>query len=206
MPTIKELERELENESEKLLKPKDKKLNNLKELISGLKYGELKEKCNPQNTLIIFQKVLLPLKKQLAISIADISNMFKQTEIILWTDRKGHSTEKAAKDYLIKNKHCGEFRIEIKTKGFMKAGIKAFDCWKNLNIILNEYKYTVEFEKQNQKPLFEKLYNQLLTKTELNVVAENFCEILLDHITAQVERIKKQKPKNKIIKKRVINK
>ncbi|MEO8398724.1 MAG: PDDEXK nuclease domain-containing protein, partial [Ignavibacteriaceae bacterium] len=61
LPTIEELETELEREIQIFQKPIDKKLGKLKELISGLKNEEVKEKRTPEKTSIIFIDFVFPL-------------------------------------------------------------------------------------------------------------------------------------------------
>lgn len=63
MPTIEELEQELEKETEKLQRPVDQKLNRLKELLRGLKHEEVKEKMSPETTATLFNKVAFAFKK-----------------------------------------------------------------------------------------------------------------------------------------------
>lgn len=195
MPSIKELEAVITEESEKLLKPSDKKFIQLKELISDLKYPEAKEERSPANIMKIFTKVFLPLKEKLIESIDEILKMFAHSEIMIWTDNKGHDSDIKAKIFLKEIKICGNFKIEVRLKGFKKAGTKAFNSWKDLFIIMEDYHYTFAMDRNFNGVISEKLYNELPTKDEINSVIEKFRESLLDSITQQVERIKNESKK-----------
>lgn len=196
MPSIKELEAELDKEYKVLQKPSDKKLDRLKEMLRDVKEEQVQEKRNPENTTRIFNKIILPLKKSIAQTLQkEIANWFEETEIMIWTDNQGHYKDIEAKEHL-KNQfkgNCGEFRIEVRTKGFKPVGTKAFSCWKDINVHLTEYKYTIGFDRNGQNAFIEKLYHQLPTKAELDGIVEKFNEAIIDDITQQLERIKQVK-------------
>src|SRR5690606_12079578 len=63
LPSVEEIEAEMEREVEKFQKPLDKKLNKLKELLTNLKSEEVKEKLTPVVTSLLFKKFILPLKQ-----------------------------------------------------------------------------------------------------------------------------------------------
>lgn len=196
MPSIEELEAEIDKEYKILQKPVDQKLDKLKSLLSELKTEQVKEKRNEENTFKIFSKVILPIKKGIIQATGkEIKEWFEEIDIMLWTGGRGHHSDKEARDYLqneMKNR-CDEFRIDIRPQGFKPAGTEAFNLWKELNIYLGEYKYSIGFNRQGQNALLEKLYHQLPSQSELNEVIDAVSEMLLDDITQQVERIKKGK-------------
>lgn len=196
MPSIEELEAEIDKEYKVLQKPLDKKMDRLKELLSDLKEEEVKEKRNTENTVKICNKVVLPLKKGISQTLEkEIGKWFEETKIMIWTESRGHHSDKEAKDYLkndMKNR-CNEFKIEVRTVGFKPAGTRAFNCWKDLSISLGDYKYSIGLNRHGQDAILEKLYHQLPSQIELNGIVEKFSEIFIDDIMAQVERIKQPK-------------
>jgi predicted nuclease of restriction endonuclease-like (RecB) superfamily len=193
MPTIAELEAELDKEYKILQKPVDEKLNKLKELVKGLKQGVAKEKNSPENILKVLNKVILPLKKSIVIELEkkEIISYFREVEITFWNDRQGYKTDKELKESLKKNEYTGEFRIEIRLKGFKQAGTKAFNTSQELYCTLSEYKYSIGLARNEQKYIVEKLYDQSPDKIEIEQIIDEFAEKLLDDITRQVEHISK---------------
>lgn len=193
MPTVEELEAEIEKEMAELKKPVDKKFDRLKELISGLKQPKVKEKRSPKTSERIFSKVVLPLRDEMKKVLAKISKEFSATEIMVWTDNQGHRTDAEAQAHVKKYKEFNEYRIEIRLRGFKPAGTKAFDIWKDLRITTNSYNYTIALDRhQPQNNLLEKLYHELPEKEEFEDVIEKCTENILDDITQQVERIQKE--------------
>jgi predicted nuclease of restriction endonuclease-like (RecB) superfamily len=186
MPTVEELELELEKETEKFLKPSDKKMHRLKELLSELKQEEVKEKHNPVNSERIYTKVLLPLKKKVALSLKEVFDMFDQSYIKIGVDNNLFSAESEARTELEKRKQCYNYTILLDLIGFKKAGIKAFNAGKYLYITLEEYKYTIDIDQSPRVMLLEKLYHQFPTKKEIEMVVDTYCEIILDDISIKV--------------------
>lgn len=191
LPTVEELEEAMEIEVQKLERPIDKKFNKLKELLSGLKSEEVKEKRTPEKTSLIFKKFLLLLKQNIMISLKEeIIPLFEGSELIIVTDHHGHLSDEEAIDYLenkLKNQ-CYNFKIELRLNGFKKAGTKAFNCVKTIEIQMGDYNYRCTIG-NNTDVLLEKLYHQLPDTNELNILVDKFCEGLLDEITQQVQRI-----------------
>jgi predicted nuclease of restriction endonuclease-like (RecB) superfamily len=191
LPTVEELEAEMEREIQKFQRPMDKKLDKLKELLSTLKYDEVKEKLTSENTAAIFNDVVLPLKNNIwELVKSEILNLFESASFIIWTDSQGHSSEIEAANYLsekLKN-HCYTFKIQLQLKGFKKAGIKTFDIWKSIIVQLGNYSFTSQLE-EVAGVLIEKLYHQLPDKSELAYLAEKYFESLIDDINQRIEQI-----------------
>jgi predicted nuclease of restriction endonuclease-like (RecB) superfamily len=195
MPTIEELEKEIEVEYTELLKPVDKKIGQLKELIKGLKQPPVKEKRTAANCERILTKVVLFLRNSITKQLEEkgMAERFEEIEIMVYTDNQGHRTDKAVKDYLKQRKEVGEFRIELRLNGFIPAGTKAFNIWKDLSIVTNTYNYTIGFERHSQNALLEKLYHQLPNKKEFENIIDKWMEGIVDSITQQLELIKQRR-------------
>lgn len=194
LPSIEELEAEIEKEMEELKKPVDKKYDRLKELISGIKQPKVKEKRSPKTSQRVFTKVVLPLRDEIKKALAKISKEFSGNEIMVWTDNQGHRTDAEAQAHVKKHKEFNEYRIEIRLRGFKPAGTKAFDIWKDLCITTGNYNYAIGLGRnQQQNILPEKLYHELPDKKEFEKVVEKITESIIDDITQQIERIKQEK-------------
>ena len=84
------------------------------------------------------------------------SKIQQSIEMMVWTDNQGHKTDKTVKDYLKQHKEVGEFRIELRLNGFIPAGTKAFNIWKDLSIVSSTYNYTIGFDRNQQNTIFGK--------------------------------------------------
>ncbi len=191
LPSVEELEKELEREVKNYQKPIEVKLSKLKELLSNLKSDEVKEKKTPENTTTIFMELLFPLKNKIIQELKkEITPLFESIECFIWLDSRGLQNDEEIKKYFIENlkKQCYKFKIEIRSNGFKKVGTKAFDIIKSLIIRLENYSYICEFE--GLAGIFlEKLYHQLPNNKEIEKIAERFCEWLIDDINQHLERL-----------------
>lgn len=194
LPSVEELEAELEKDVKKFQKPIDSKLEHLKALIGGLKQPKVKETRSPETTKRILTKVIIPLWVGIKKELAEISKEFEKAEITIWTDNQGHKTDKEAQTYLKEHKSFNECRIEIQLRVFKAAGTKAFYVWKDICIHMHESYYTVNIGRHHPQSILlkEKLYHELLSKKEIQEVIEKFHEQIVDDITQQIERIQNQ--------------
>lgn len=192
IPTIEELEREIDAEAEKYIKPTEKKMNRLKEMLAGMKNEEVKEMLNYTNSEKVFTDVVSSLKDDLTASLKEIAGMFDRSTIKFGLDNHEFDNSDQVLGQLRRKESNRQFAIHFSFWGFKKAGTKAFVYWKHLYIYLEDYKYTISLEQQNQNPLLEKLYHQLPTSQEHEQIIEKFTEIVLDEITKNVERINGQ--------------
>lgn len=194
MPTIEELEVELEKEIQELKKPIDRKLDRVRELISNLKEPKVKEKRNPQTSKRVFIKVVLPIKNGIINGLAEILKDFEDSEVIVYMDGRGFKTDKELHEYIKEQKEFREYRIDMRLNGFKHAGTKAFNICQDVTIITDKYNYSIRLNRpQPQSNLLEKLYHEMPTKKEYDEVIEKYIENILDEITMQIELIKNQK-------------
>lgn len=189
LPTIAELEEEIEKEIEQLESPLKNKFDKLKSMIAGLKNEEIKQKRDETITKNIFEKMVIPLKdKILEIAKSDILPLFDNSNSSLRIDGYGsNNLNDIIKRLTDSNYNTRNFIIELRLEGLKKAGKDAFDSYQELNIRLLDYKYQLGFDTRD---IFdERLYHQLLTDSELTNIAEKFVDRLLDQITSNIERI-----------------
>ena len=192
MPTIEELEKEIEEGYTEMLKPVDKKIGQLKELIKGLTQPPVKEKRSAANCERILSKVVFFLRNSMTkqLEVKEIADQFKEIEMMVFTDNQGHKTDKEVRAYLKLHKEVSEFRIELRLNGFIPAGTKAFNIWKDIYVQTTQYNYTIGFDRNQQTVLFEKLYHQLPDTKEFENIIDKWMEGIVDNITQQLDLIK----------------
>ena len=191
MPTVEELEQEIEQGYEELKNPSDKKMDRLKELLKDLKQPEVKEKKNKENTKRVFERLVPVLAAKMLNSLNKIKEDFQSIEISFTIDSHSfHSYEDAERNFSeISKSYAYLFRIEAACKGLKKAGTKAFDCWNGFQIDLRDYGYNISLTREPGKIILDKLYHELPTDEEEDQIIEKWFDYLLDDITQQLERI-----------------
>lgn len=190
LPSVEELEAEMEREVLRFQKPIDKKLNKLKNLLSDLKTEEVKEKRTPEKTALIYTELVCVLQQNIIKSLQkEIIPLFESVNYFAWIDSQRYGSYEEALEWLPKAQPQ-IFKFEIQLNGFKKAGIKAFDIWKELTIRLNNYNYTCAVG-DSSNILLEKLYHQRPDKTELEYLTGGFYESILDDINQRIEQITK---------------
>ncbi len=139
-------------------------------------------------------KVVFVLRNRITkeLNEKEIDEKFEEVEIMVWTDIHGHKSDKEVRNYLTKHKEVGEFKIELRLKGFKPAGTKAFDIWKDLVVFAKLYNYTISFDRNQQIVLLEKLYHDLPDTNEFESIIDKWMEAVVDSITQQLELIKQK--------------
>ena len=193
IPTIEELEAMVDEETEKLLNPRDKKLNKIKELIQQLNTEPIQETQNQENTARIFYDFVIPLKRGIVeILSKEVAPLFNEMQITIWAGNQGFfidEEEKAIQHLKEKlNFQCGRFVVHSQFNVFKQAGLKAFNISNEIEVDLGNNSYGIKLKNRNEPTIF-KLYHQLPSKDEINELIEKFTEGVIDDITREVERI-----------------
>jgi predicted nuclease of restriction endonuclease-like (RecB) superfamily len=194
LPSIEELEIVIDEETEKLLKPRDKKLNKIKDLIQQLNTEPIQETQNQENTARIFYDFVIPLKRGIVeILSKDVAPMFNEMQTTIWVGNQGFfidEEEKAIQHLKEKlNFQCGRFAVYTQFNVFKQAGLNAFNISNEIEVDLGNNSYGIKLKNRNEPPIL-KLYHQLPSNDEINEFVEKFTEGVLDDITREVERIK----------------
>jgi predicted nuclease of restriction endonuclease-like (RecB) superfamily len=192
LPTVEELEKEIDQGYAELKNPVDKKIDRLKDMLKNLKEPEIKEKRNIEHCRNIYQKVVMVLlAKMLNRFEKDLTTMFQDNEATIYIDGQSFTDFDKAGDHMRDNlgSPCKEFKIEFRSNGFKKAGTNTFNLWSGLQLLLQDYKYSFSPVNELQVIFLEKLYHESLTVPEENELVEKWMDRLLDNITFHVEKI-----------------
>jgi predicted nuclease of restriction endonuclease-like (RecB) superfamily len=193
LPTVEELEKEIEHTYEEFKSPTEKKIDHLKSLLKNLNEPELQEKMNAEACRAIFDRILMVLLVKMENKLSlEVSSMFRENETRILIDGHAFHTYEDAAPFLDDRKNMyTKAGIEIVNHGFKKAGRKAFNCWSGLQINLETYKFT--FTLLNQKNiLLEKLYHDKISNAEEEELIETWLNALLDDITLKVQHINQE--------------
>ena len=131
MPTVEELEKELETPQ----KPLDAKLARIKELASQLKGDSLREKDN-KSIIELFTDTLPKLKERLELRLEGIMKEFHSPKVSrILNEQYDYTTDVDLEAKLLKES-VHKVGIHVNLQGFVRAGTKAFNVWKELKFEL----------------------------------------------------------------------
>ncbi len=189
MPTIEELEQELDKEIEILRKPIDEKKNKLKEILSRMKGEELKKVREAKDIIYIFNEVTWPIKERTEKLLESELLHFAKTSFarrINNTASEAYTTPDL-EARLQKNENITQLGLSLSLDGFKKAGTKAFGFSSHLIFQLEEFKYKIG--PGPDEIWEERLYHQQWTDEELQLLAERWSEMIIDAINSRLEGI-----------------
>lgn len=187
MPTIEELENELEKEINVGWKPFEEKQSKLKEILARVKGEGIKNAKEAGHIIYIYENVLLPLLNRFENILSKEIELFAKKAIDI---RINETTSPFFTLHDIQSRIQNKENIEVlglvaNFNGFKPAGIKAFNITTELIIELKEYKY--ELNVSNVSINHERLYHFTWIREELDRIAEQWGEYVLDEINQRLE-------------------
>lgn len=194
MPTIEELEAEIEKEYEELKSPTQKRLERLKEKLAGLNKGEIKQTATPDILFGIIDQSVVPLYKTLISRMADFEELFYSSHYSFQGNGKEITDiEQLAANWKDENflRSKFEFYFTFWLRGFKKAGTEAFDTGCQITFKIDTYSYGfVILNHNNQQPFIKKLYHEQLTPAEIELIVDTVHNKVMDDMDRQIEYLK----------------
>lgn len=194
MPTIEELEAEIEKEYNQLKNPTQKRFESLKEKLAVLKNEEIKQTATTPILLDIFDKSLMPLFEALLHKMEDFKDLFV-TDSYHWVGKDKNITNIHELAVLWKDENFLKSRMvfpfSYRLHGLKKAGTDSFDTGFQLDYRLDTYWYGfILVNYNNHRPIVKKLYHEQLSKKDIELITDTAYNIILENIERQIERIK----------------
>jgi len=189
MPSIAELEAELEKEYEELKSPSQKKLDALKEKISGLKgSNEVKQKVNVEVISKLYEYSFSPLFNTLLTRLQELNGFFysamPEYQGLFASLIVKDGTPKGWKDDDFIDRHT-ETHFRYKLDGFIKGGVDSFNVWLQLTLQISNYWYGFMVLGYNNEQVFvKKMYHEQLTKDDIQRIAD----VSIEYVTNEIER------------------
>jgi predicted nuclease of restriction endonuclease-like (RecB) superfamily len=190
IPSIEELEAEIEKELKELKSPSDKKLDHLKDILARLGKKEEPKKRTDNDVQQIFQEVIILIKNRLEKKLQEIIQLFDETEVTITVGNRGFTKERDAYDELIKLGRSQDIRMEFRFNGFKRVETKAFFCALDITFRFETYNYQCSFQPFSQDILWERLYNQRPTEEELVATEEEYALRIINQIEENLKRLK----------------
>ncbi len=201
IPTVEELETEIDKEYEELKSPSEKKWEALKQKMAALNKPKVEVPVTNELLRQLVDQSLKPLFEKLLERMAVFQSEFTSYEYF-WcgpnniTDlAKALSTWKDD-SYLKTNK---DLYFNYKLNGLKAVGTDTFDVMMQLHCqIYNPYWYGFYLMNKNNNQVFlRKLYTEQLTNEEVNMICETIYSEVVDDIARRLEYIEQDKRRNK---------
>lgn len=200
IPSIQELEEELNKEIEQHQNPVDARLKAIKDKLKSLKTEEIKNPVNFTALQEVFSKGIKPLCQQL---INKMTTEFSEEFInqnVSWSFGGNlffslPEIENAWKDEnRLKNINKMDFTYAF--DGFKKAGPENFNAYLYLSLRIETYWYGLVLQGHNDdQPFIKKMYHQPLTQQDINTTIDLMVTKVLDRIEWMIEYLSKAKAK-----------
>jgi hypothetical protein len=190
MPTIEELELELDREINTILNPLEEKRARLRDILGRMNGEEIKKSKEAKDVLYIFDKVLLPIRQKLCELMQTELELFaKQSmEIKINQFSSGAFSSIDIESKLNNNENVYILGLSLYLNGFKPAGTKSFNISSELEIELKDYKYEIKVNR-TKKIWAEQLYHYNWSDKEIQQLAETWSEEIMDEITKCLEVI-----------------
>ncbi len=187
MPTVEELEAELEKELETFVKPLDAKLAKIKELTQKLNKDALKKERDNDSIQELFNEVLPQLMKKLEQLLGEVLSDFKKSTITRMINDQYNFGTSVDLDAKLLTEGAHRIGLHVDLQGHIKSGTKTFNIWKDLKFELFQYYYHIKSFTNQEILLQERLYGQPWTTADIDQLGEQFAEIIADEIEKNIE-------------------
>jgi len=192
MPTIEELEAELEKELQESMSEVDRRLKIVKEKVKALQTEELQTPATFQLLQDIFKQSLKPLFIQI---LQKLSHDFKEeylTHEVSWQLKQTlvYSLEDVEEFWKKEEnlKTIMEITFNYAMFGLRKVGTENYNQHLSLKFIMDTYWYGFVLVNYNsQEPFLKKMYHQQLTKEEMQHILDLMVSKVLDKIEWAIE-------------------
>ncbi|HET9057116.1 MAG TPA: PDDEXK nuclease domain-containing protein [Chitinophagaceae bacterium] len=200
LPTVKELEEELEKEIQEFKvaqNPVDARLQAIKDKIKNLKTDEIQTPATFAALNQLYQTGLRVLYTELMEKVKVFDEDFYSKSFHWYCTNKNFSKLEQV-DVFWKDeenlKGIYEFQFQIRLDGFKKAGTEHGNAYHTLTFRMDTYHYSFTLVNyNNQQPFLKKLYHQPLTVNDRQQIADVMMTAVMDDIERFLERIKHAK-------------
>ena len=188
LPTVEELERELEKDIDIPSSSIETRLKSIKERVERLKKPKIEESKSEETIRKIVDGYIYPLWDSFKLKSTELRTLFKYDRSTLEHTSHRFYEKDDFENKLKEEPNPYELRICLNLDGFIPAGTEAFQVYRQLTIRLLELKYQIFYD-NDRKPEIEFLYHQLPSKSEIEVWANKLTEDLATDIEERLDGI-----------------
>ncbi|GAA4466904.1 hypothetical protein GCM10023093_21790 [Nemorincola caseinilytica] len=193
LPSIEELEIEIEKGYDELKSPAEKRLEALKNKISQISGKEIMQTATTPILFEIIDSSIIPMYQSIIDRMDQFTDMFVSRSYNWQGKNKQMETfdqmaEEWKNEEFLKSNY--DFYFSYHLNGFKKAGTEAFSSGFQLNFRIDTYWYGFTLiNYNNQQPFIKKLYNEQLSKEDINQITDTISEFVIDNIERNLERM-----------------
>lgn len=196
MPTIKELEHEIEKETiefQEHLNPVDARLKVIKEKIKGISNEEIQTVATHSILLNLYYEGIKPLYQDIIKKLSEFNEYF-HTSSFVWNATNFNTNNLDQVDKLWDNeeslKGVREMNFSCNFIGFKKAGTENYAEYLTLKFEIQDYWYGFTLvNHNNQQPFLKKLYHQPITTNDRQQVIDLLLSKMMDRIDWIIDRL-----------------
>jgi predicted nuclease of restriction endonuclease-like (RecB) superfamily len=188
LPTIKQIEERIDEELKNQSSSIEDRLKAIKNKLNNLHTEAIQKPVAPAVLSRIYKKGLLPLYKQLIRRLSEFSGEFHELSYKWWALDKNADSYKALEELWKENvlttpRSIHELHFTYFLRGLKKAGTDNFSTSVDLVFVIDEYWYGFKIlNYNNHQPFLKKLYHQNLEDSEINEVADQALNYVIDSI------------------------
>lgn len=187
LPSIEDLEEELEREIEVPKKNVYKKLDDLNSLIEGLDHPEVKEELNIEITKKLFNEILPEVREKVSVLLDPIFKRFTSSIHYTINSQSSYIGSADLEADLLKTSNIHEIGLNIELNGFKKGGLKSFNRFGGLKFYLGKYKYQIG---EYRHKIWEvHLYDKQWSNDDIQQLAEKWTELIIENVAISVKNI-----------------
>ena len=189
LPTIEELEIEMEKGYDELKTPAQKNFDALKEKLSNLKgKNELQQKVSAEVVKALYKESFAPLFDVLLARLHEIDEYFysatPEYQGILASFVVKEEEAKEWKDEDFIDRHA-EIHFRYKLDGFKNAGVESFNIGLQLTLHISNYWYGFSLMGYNNQQVFlKRMYHQGLVREDIQAISD----VIIDYVSEEMER------------------
>lgn len=193
LPTVEELEAELTKEIELEQNRLQQKIQQLQNAVNKIQQQEIQEERSDASINKVIEHCLYPLYEKIQQKSIEVRKLFRKATATFWLGSTGYQEQdfkKAISDQLSgEQKMFYDVSIECRLEGFQKQGTNIIEVDYSLYFHFDRFKYSLKIDKRKKDELIEKLYHQLLNDKELDIIAEQVVDQIIDDIQERIQNL-----------------
>ncbi|QEC75870.1 PDDEXK nuclease domain-containing protein [Mucilaginibacter ginsenosidivorax] len=192
LPSIEDLENELEKSVKLNQKPYEKQLDKMKTLISNLNHEELREKVSNQAIYKLFTELLPQIVSQAEIILnPDIYSLFDYHSISRTINNNDfeYNTSIDLEMMMIQG-DVQQVGLTINLKGFKKAGVETFSVFQTFLILFSDYFYEIGTTRRDVWRKY--LYHEILNDNDISYIVDKWVDKIINDINERIAAIAKK--------------
>jgi predicted nuclease of restriction endonuclease-like (RecB) superfamily len=186
IPTVEELEAEIEREIEDLKSPLEKRLDVLKQKIASTQIEQVSTTATLEILFQLFDKSLLPLYRELLQRLSVFHDLFLNYSYAWLELPEAKNIDQLPplwKDEVyLKGRNVTNFLYRL--NGFKAGGVDTFDIVSQLVFAINQYNYGFSLSNyNNNQPFLKRVYHQQLSVADIKAI----CDVVVGNILLRLE-------------------